>query len=70
MTAERLDFAFQVSGWSRSRKTVLASPALRAAGTAAFLRQCDILVCVLPLTPETEGIMNAKLFAELPKAPG
>ncbi|HKB96689.1 MAG TPA: NAD(P)-dependent oxidoreductase, partial [Rhizomicrobium sp.] len=32
-----------------------------------FLAQCDIMVCMLPLTPETEGIMNAKLFAGLPQ---
>ena len=32
-----------------------------------FLAQCDIVVCVLPLTPETRGILNAQLFAQLPK---
>lgn len=33
----------------------------------AFLAQCDFLVCVLPLTPETHGMLSAKLFAKLPK---
>jgi glyoxylate/hydroxypyruvate reductase A len=33
----------------------------------AFLASCDIMVCMLPLTPETENIMDAKLFAGLPK---
>ena len=32
-----------------------------------FLAQCDYCVCVLPLTDDTKGIMNAKLFARLPK---
>ena len=26
-----------------------------------------MMVCMLPLTPETEGILNAQLFAELPQ---
>ena len=42
-----------------------ASPG--ASELPAFLGQCDILVCVLPLTPETRGIMNAALFAQLPQ---
>jgi glyoxylate/hydroxypyruvate reductase len=69
VTAERLMmFDFQVSGWSRSRKSV---PGVTSyAGTqelAKFLAGCDIMVCMLPLTPETENIMDAKLFAGLPK---
>jgi len=69
VTAERLlMFDFQVFGWSRSRKNVpgvtsFAGP--QELGT--FLAHCDIMVCMLPLTPETEGIMNAKLFASLPQ---
>jgi glyoxylate/hydroxypyruvate reductase A len=33
----------------------------------AFLARSEILVCLLPLTPQTEGILNAGLFARLPK---
>jgi glyoxylate/hydroxypyruvate reductase A len=33
----------------------------------AFLRDLDILVCLLPLTPETRGILNADLFSALPR---
>ena len=33
----------------------------------AFLGQCDMLVCVLPLTPETRDMMNAEFFALLPR---
>jgi len=32
-----------------------------------FLAQSDYLVCVLPLTEETRGIIDAKLLAQLPK---
>jgi glyoxylate/hydroxypyruvate reductase A len=32
-----------------------------------FLARTDILICLLPLTPETRGILNAQLFAQLPQ---
>jgi glyoxylate/hydroxypyruvate reductase A len=69
VTAERLlMFDFQVMGWSRSRKTVPGVTSFAGQlELPQFLAQCDILVCMLPLTPETEGIMNAKLFAGLPQ---
>ncbi len=38
-----------------------------AAELPAFLNQCDYCVCVLPLTQDTRGIMNADFFAKLPK---
>ena len=34
---------------------------------AAFLNRSDILICLLPLTPKTRGILDAKLFAQLPE---
>lgn len=59
---------FSVAGWSRSAKDV---PGIESvAGDAAldgFLARSDVLVCVLPLTPETQGILNAETFAKLPK---
>jgi glyoxylate/hydroxypyruvate reductase A len=33
----------------------------------ALARRSDILVCLLPLTRETEGILDARLFAAMPK---
>ncbi len=69
MAAERLrDLDFCMSGWSRSRKQVDGVTSFAGeAELAAFLAQCDILVCVLPLTPDTRHILNAKTFAQLPK---
>src|SRR5690349_19088056 len=59
LCAEKLrSLSFVVSGWSRTRKTVEGIKSF--AGDAeldAFLAQCDILVCLLPLTRETEGIL-------------
>lgn len=58
---------FPVAGWSRSAKTV---PGFRtfagAEGFGAILVQSEILVCLLPLTAETEGILDATAFARLP----
>ena len=34
-------------------------------GLDAFLRRTDILVVLLPLTPDTAGMLDAALFAKL-----
>jgi len=69
MAAERLrDLDFAVSGWSRTRKSVRGVETF--AGTEelpAFLAQCDILICLLPLTPATRHILNKETFAQLPQ---
>lgn len=68
VAGERLrDLGFPVSGWSRSRKNVHGIESY--AGEAefeVFLRVSDFLICLLPLTHETRGILNAKTFAMLP----
>ena len=51
-------FEFPVLGWSRSAKAIAGVQCF--AGTAqfnAFLAATKVLVCLLPLTPETQGIM-------------
>lgn len=59
---------FSVSGWSRTAKAVDGVTSFSgAAQLDAFLAQSDVLVCVLPLTDETRGILNAATFAKLPK---
>jgi glyoxylate/hydroxypyruvate reductase A len=63
-----LALGFPVAGWSRTRK---AFPGVQSfAGAAelpAFLARTDILVCLAPLTRETDGIVNAGTLAQLPK---
>lgn len=57
---------FDVAGWSRSPKTVEGLKTFVGAdGMAAFLARTDILVSLLPLTPETRGTIDAKMLAGL-----
>lgn len=59
---------FRVRGWSRSRRAIDGVEAFAgAAELEPFLGGCDVLVCLLPLTAETEGILNGRLFAALPQ---
>src|SRR5580704_13921460 len=57
---------FRVSGWSRSERRVEGVQCFHGeAGLDAFLRQTDILVCLLPLTSNTRHILNRDVFAKL-----
>ncbi|MBV8166919.1 MAG: glyoxylate/hydroxypyruvate reductase A [Alphaproteobacteria bacterium] len=59
---------FQVAGWSRNPKTVPGVESFAGLDRlAAFLARTEILVCLIPLTAETTGLMNAQAFAALPK---
>ncbi|MCG5239213.1 2-hydroxyacid dehydrogenase [Azospirillum doebereinerae] len=58
---------YRVLGWSRSPKNLDGVESFSGAdGLAAMLGRTEILVCLLPLTGETHGILNAELFAALP----
>ncbi len=60
-------FGYQLSGWSRTPKTVDGVKSFAGDGALkAFLQCTDILVCLLPLTAQTRGILNAATFADLP----
>ena len=57
---------FRVSGWSRSERRIEGVRCFHGeAGLDAFLRQADILVCLLPLTSGTRHILNGDVFAKL-----
>jgi glyoxylate/hydroxypyruvate reductase A len=59
---------FAVRGWARSPKSLEGVACFSGeAGLAEFLGETRILINLLPLTPQTENILNAKLFAALPK---
>ena len=62
---------FPVAGWSRTAKQVAGFAAYAGGdGLDALAGRSEILVCLLPLTGATEGILNASLFARLPRGAG
>jgi glyoxylate/hydroxypyruvate reductase A len=59
---------FKVSAWVRSPRRDAEVPLFHGRDQLeAFLGQTDIAVCLLPLTPETEGIFCARTFAMMPR---
>ncbi|UST55963.1 glyoxylate/hydroxypyruvate reductase A (plasmid) [Comamonadaceae bacterium OTU4NAUVB1] len=61
---------YAVRGWSRNPKDDLPAGIEAFHGDAAradFLAGCDTLVCLLPLTDATRGVLDAELFAQLPR---
>ena len=57
---------FRVIGWRRQRRPDDGPEVLAGEGALdRFLAQTDILVCLLPLTKETEGILDLSLFRRL-----
>lgn len=59
---------FKVSAWVRSPRQAAEVPLFHGHDQLApFLGQTDIAVCLLPLTPETEGIFCARTFAMMPR---
>jgi glyoxylate/hydroxypyruvate reductase A len=57
---------FDVAGWSATAKSLPGIACFAGqAQLGAFLARTDILVCLLPLTQQTRGILSRKLFAQL-----
>jgi len=58
---------FDTAGWSRTAKDIPGVTVFHGdTGFRPFLNRTEILVCLLPLTPETTGILNAGTFSQLP----
>lgn len=59
---------FDVSIWSRDQKIVEGLTCFAGPGQLPnFFARSDIFVCLLPLTPETAGILDAHAFAAMPR---
>lgn len=62
------DLRFQVTGWSRTPKSLDGIRCLHGdEGLAVALAQGEITVLLLPLTPATEGVMDTAALARLPR---
>jgi glyoxylate/hydroxypyruvate reductase A len=61
-------FGFACAGWSRSPREIEGVDCHAGEGALnGFLARTDILICLLPLTPATRGLLDAGLFAKLPR---
>jgi len=61
-------YGFNVAGWSRSKKNL--SNVIHYTGLEeleTFLQRTDALCCLLPLTPDTKGILNHQNMSQLPQ---
>jgi glyoxylate/hydroxypyruvate reductase A len=67
--AKKLSYlGFTVSGWSRTPKNIDGVQCFAGeGGFDNFLSRSQILICLLPLTPSTKGILNRKTFDRLPR---
>ncbi|MYK57928.1 MAG: glyoxylate/hydroxypyruvate reductase A, partial [Rhodospirillaceae bacterium] len=62
------DMGFDVAAWTRTPKPGAEIPVYAGAGRFdAILERSDIVVCLLPLTGKTRGILNAAAFAKMPE---
>jgi glyoxylate/hydroxypyruvate reductase len=60
---------FPTAGWSRSRKSIEGVECFAGESEKnAFLARTDVLVCLLPATAETDGILNAGLISKLSRS--
>ncbi|GHB12010.1 2-hydroxyacid dehydrogenase [Salinicola rhizosphaerae] len=59
---------FETLGWSRTKREIAGVTTFSGEDEfPAFIERCEILVCLLPLTEATTGILNATLFDRLPE---
>lgn len=59
---------FDVAGWTRDHMNLPGVPTFDGRqGLKDFLARTEIVICLLPLTPETKGILNAEAFAQMPE---
>ncbi len=57
---------YRVRGWSRSAREFPGVTCFHGPqALAAFLGPCDVLICLLPLTRQTEGILDRAAFGRM-----
>jgi len=60
-------YGFRQRGWNRSPRDIDGVEIFAGVEQLQpFLAGCDILICLLPLTSDTKGILNTRLFSALP----
>jgi glyoxylate/hydroxypyruvate reductase len=60
-------FSFDCAGWSRSPREMEGVTCFAGDDALdAFLARTDVLVCLLPLTDATRGLLDKNVFAKLP----
>lgn len=61
-------FGFLLRGWSRTRKPMAGVATFAGLSELdGFLAGAQVLVCLLPLTPETQGLLDARTLSRLPR---
>ena len=61
-------FGFNLRGWSRSPQQLDGVECFAGAEQLpTFLGQCDMLICLLPLTEHTRGLLDARTLGALPR---
>ena len=61
-------FGFPLSGWSRAQKSLPGVTTYAGAGElGAFLGGAQVLICLLPLTRETRGLLDRRVLSCLPR---
>ena len=68
VAAALLPFGFPVDGWSRTRKQIAGVQSLAGHDELGqLLKACSVLVCMLPLTRETRGMLDRATLSQLPR---
>ncbi len=66
--ATKLDYlGFEVHGLSRTKKDVPGITTYGGDEMASFLKRINLLICMLPATSETDGILSRHLFDQMNK---
>ncbi len=67
LASKLVPLGFEVSGMSQSRKEIKGVKSYVMEEMDEFLAEINLLICMLPATPETKNILSKDLFDRLPK---